>query len=226
MPPNLGTTRQRVIAAPAPGLCLDYANTRFWRGAAQPTESLADFDAWLRWLAQAQVVDAATAASLQALCTADPATAQHLFDDALRTRERLYSLFGGLVAGSNTDHDAAALAVLLAAAPARQDLVLSAGTRGWRVPMITPSVAEVLAPVLWSTADLALAAARLRLRECANPTCRWLFLDDSKGGTRRWCSMSACGNRAKAQRHFERHSRRHAQLPSAADQTPTSSISR
>jgi predicted RNA-binding Zn ribbon-like protein len=42
------------------------------------------------------------------------------------------------------------------------------------------------------------------VRECANDKCLWLFLDDSKNGTRRWCSMSACGNRAKAHRHYAR----------------------
>ena len=67
--------------------------------------------------------------------------------------------------------------------------------------MVSPVASEVLAPVLWSAADLALAAQRVRLRQCANEKCRWLFVDDSKGGSRRWCSMSTCGNHAKMQRH-------------------------
>lgn len=40
-----------------------------------------------------------------------------------------------------------------------------------------------------------------RVRECANPACTLWFLDVSRPGTRRWCSMSACGNRDKALRH-------------------------
>ena len=43
-----------------------------------------------------------------------------------------------------------------------------------------------------------------RVRRCANDKCRWVFLDDSKSANRRWCSMSACGNRAKAHRHYAR----------------------
>ena len=44
-----------------------------------------------------------------------------------------------------------------------------------------------------------LAGPRLdRVRRCANPECGWLFLDDSRAGKRRWCSMQSCGNRAKA----------------------------
>ncbi len=40
-----------------------------------------------------------------------------------------------------------------------------------------------------------------RIRGCANPECILWFLDTSRPGTRRWCSMAACGNRDKAIRH-------------------------
>ncbi|MEU0082833.1 CGNR zinc finger domain-containing protein [Streptomyces sp. NPDC006274] len=43
-----------------------------------------------------------------------------------------------------------------------------------------------------------------RIRHCANPSCVLHFYDVSKNGTRRWCSMAGCGNRAKAQRHQAR----------------------
>ncbi|GAA2331439.1 CGNR zinc finger domain-containing protein [Streptomyces kunmingensis] len=44
-----------------------------------------------------------------------------------------------------------------------------------------------------------------RIRECANPVCVLRFYDISKNGGRRWCSMAACGNRAKSRRHYARH---------------------
>jgi len=62
----------------------------------------------------------------------------------------------------------------------------------------------LLAPTLWSAADLLVGPQLQRVRQCANPACGWLFLDNSKSGNRRWCSMSACGNRAKAHRHYQR----------------------
>jgi CGNR zinc finger/Putative stress-induced transcription regulator len=43
-----------------------------------------------------------------------------------------------------------------------------------------------------------------RLRPCANDECRLFLLDRSRGGTGRWCSMSGCGNRMKARRHYQR----------------------
>ena len=35
-----------------------------------------------------------------------------------------------------------------------------------------------------------------RVKMCPAAGCGWLFLDRSKGGTRRWCSMDGCGVRA------------------------------
>jgi predicted RNA-binding Zn ribbon-like protein len=43
-----------------------------------------------------------------------------------------------------------------------------------------------------------------RLRRCASDTCRWVFVDRSRSGRRRWCDMSVCGNRAKVRRHRAR----------------------
>lgn len=40
------------------------------------------------------------------------------------------------------------------------------------------------------------------IRAC--PNCDWLFLDKSKNGSRRWCDMAVCGNRAKVARHYRR----------------------
>ncbi len=44
-----------------------------------------------------------------------------------------------------------------------------------------------------------------RVRKCANPGCVLWFLDVSKNGSRRWCSMELCGNRAKVGRFNQRH---------------------
>ncbi|MGC3002653.1 CGNR zinc finger domain-containing protein [Streptomyces sp. G35A] len=43
-----------------------------------------------------------------------------------------------------------------------------------------------------------------RIRGCAHEACVLHFFDTSRIGTRRWCSMAACGNRAKASRHYAR----------------------
>ena len=60
----------------------------------------------------------------------------------------------------------------------------------WRVPWIC---ATAMVDLLETRGD--------RIRGCANPDCVLWFLDTSRPGTRRWCSMAACGNRDKAVRH-------------------------
>jgi predicted RNA-binding Zn ribbon-like protein len=43
-----------------------------------------------------------------------------------------------------------------------------------------------------------------RLRACAAADCGYFYLDTSRSGNRRWCSMQRCGNRAKVRAHRER----------------------
>ena len=43
-----------------------------------------------------------------------------------------------------------------------------------------------------------------RLRVCENEECRWIFLDTSHSGKRKWCDMRTCGNRVKVARHRQR----------------------
>jgi len=46
-----------------------------------------------------------------------------------------------------------------------------------------------------------------RLHRCEHPGCVMLFIDTSKNGKRRWCSMETCGNREKAASHRARAKR-------------------
>jgi len=49
-----------------------------------------------------------------------------------------------------------------------------------------------------------IAAGDGRLRRCDADDCRMVFHDESRTGTRRWCSMQRCGNRAKVRAFRER----------------------
>ena len=42
------------------------------------------------------------------------------------------------------------------------------------------------------------------VKACEGPTCTLLFADHTRGHARRWCSMAACGNRAKQAAHRHR----------------------
>jgi predicted RNA-binding Zn ribbon-like protein len=80
-----------------------------------------------------------------------------------------------------------------------------------RGPATRVVVAEPSWAVGWLAADnyLDLITARPeRIRRCEHERCILWFLDTSRSGTRRWCSMAGCGNRVKASRYHRRHADR------------------
>ena len=66
------------------------------------------------------------------------------------------------------------------------------------------TIEQALGPIVESLADTLAHGELARLRTCAHPDCILKFYDDSKNGTRRWCTMSGCGNRAKAAAYLQR----------------------
>lgn len=71
-------------------------------------------------------------------------------------------------------------------------------------------VAEIEGRPAWLAltefADLRAAAAG-RIRRCEGHGCVLWFLDTTRSGSRRWCSMQSCGNRSKVRRHRARQGR-------------------
>lgn len=63
---------------------------------------------------------------------------------------------------------------------------------------------QLLSPAADSAADSLSLDDLSLIRKCENPSCILFFYDVSKNHVRRWCSMSACGNRMKAAAHYER----------------------
>ena len=182
-----------VIPAPHADVCLAFANTRYWRGTPEPTEDLLTASDLLRWAAKTERLPNAMMKRFE--------PAGELLEDAVELREIIYRCFATIAAGRvPSERELGALNAVLADAPARQRV----RPGGWDIGWAEASASTLLAPVLWSAADLLVGSQRSRVRQCANPACGWLFLDTSKGGNRRWCSMSACGNRAKAHRHYLR----------------------
>jgi predicted RNA-binding Zn ribbon-like protein len=188
-----------VLPAPAEELCLAFANTRFWRGSEPAaTEQLTTAKALGEWLI-------ANSAMPRNGRKGAPADLDVLFDDALRLREAIYRIFFAIGEGQPPPmRDLDIFNSALAATPRRLGISALGGTYAWIVTAPTASLGGMLAPVIWSAADLLTHAAERRIRLCANDKCRWVFVDRSKGGTRRWCDMSSCGNRAKSHRHYAR----------------------
>jgi predicted RNA-binding Zn ribbon-like protein len=68
----------------------------------------------------------------------------------------------------------------------------------------------MLWPVVVSAAELLTSPDVERVRQCAREGCQWMFLDLSKNGSRRWCSMTLCGSRAKSRRFYHRRRKKAA----------------
>jgi predicted RNA-binding Zn ribbon-like protein len=160
-------------------LCLDFINTVSDR-AGEPREHVETYGDLLEFARQAGAMPPAEVEELAAEATSDPAYATRVNAQALRTREVLYRIFRTIATENMPgDRDLAALNSILVDGLAKARLIREG--------------------------DAYLASGRLdRIRLCGSDTCEWLFLDESRNRSRRWCDMSTCGNREKARRHYEK----------------------
>ncbi|MFJ3901307.1 CGNR zinc finger domain-containing protein [Streptomyces sp. NPDC090025] len=147
-------------------------------------------------------------------------------EDLLTTPAGLHTWLAGHGLADRFPADAASLDAVratrraLAAVLAAPDSAAAAGQldailrRGRIRPTLTaegPGERAEFADPSWGAAWTAahdflrlLATAPDRIRRCGRPDCARYFLDTSRNGTRRWCSMARCGNRAKVARHYAR----------------------
>jgi predicted RNA-binding Zn ribbon-like protein len=119
-----------------------------------------------------------------------------------RFRDTMWSVACGLVRGEAVA--AAALEVVndsAAAAPPVPRVDPDTGRRGWVGPV---TGAQVLSAAAREAIDLLTGPGRDRVRECAAADCHLVFLDTSRPGSRRWCSMERCGNRHKVRGYRSR----------------------
>jgi predicted RNA-binding Zn ribbon-like protein len=63
--------------------------------------------------------------------------------------------------------------------------------------MGTGKLEEILAHIARDAIITFTSISAERIRFCANEKCNALFVDHSRPGKRRWCSMTRCGNRSK-----------------------------
>jgi predicted RNA-binding Zn ribbon-like protein len=201
---NRTSNTSSTIVVPRRDLCIDFANTRYWRGS-EPIETVHDFSEMVRWC-ETNAMLGREAAERALQCTEKHGRdAAVIFDDAIALRETIYRICFAIADDKTAEaRDVAAVNAALDGAPERRVLAHRERAFGWRIDRDALSAAGLLAPVLWSAGDLIVSPEVERLRHCLNDQCGWLFMDDSKNGSRRWCSMRSCGNRAKAQRHYLR----------------------
>jgi predicted RNA-binding Zn ribbon-like protein len=161
--------------------CLDFAATLAERmgRSYDRWQSTADLQ---RWLAEGGYAISAR------LTDRDLAAARTL-------REAIYRIVSAAAGGKKPKPADIALLNDWAAKPVAAPQLNSSGTESI-VAAKDPFTAN-LALIARDAIDLVTGPDLARLRECAEHSCSVLFVDLSRPGKRRWCSMSRCGNRMK-----------------------------
>ncbi|MEJ2564192.1 MAG: CGNR zinc finger domain-containing protein [Anaerolineales bacterium] len=135
-----------------------------------------------------------------------PQDARRALDRVIELREALYRIFSHSAAGTQIpNEDLASFNAALGEALHRVRLDASRDGFSWGWSDDNQNLEAMLWPILWKSAELLTSEDLKRVGECADDRgCGYLFYDNSRNHSRRWCSMESCGNRAKVQRHYQR----------------------
>jgi predicted RNA-binding Zn ribbon-like protein len=132
-----------------------------------------------------------------------PVEADAVFTRALEFRGHLYRLFRAVAEGD--DPPAESVETLRRyECEALTHAVLApsgSGEFGWMWEL-GDDLAGVFWPVAHSATELLTSGPLGRVKGCAG--CNWLFVDESKNRSRRWCTMEECGIHAKMRRYVAR----------------------
>lgn len=200
MPP----VKEHVFHVTSGRLCLDFANTVSWRGGKQ-VDWLRSYADLLSWGRQAGVLSTHQADRLRARGRRQPNEAVQMLAEAIALREVIFRTLAGIADGTHpATTDLSTLNRWLAAASARTRLGTAPNGFAWQLTKDPADLRSALWPVVRSAGELLTSGDLRRLRRCSGHTCAWLFMDTTRNGSRRWCAMTVCGNRAKARRHYYR----------------------
>jgi predicted RNA-binding Zn ribbon-like protein len=158
-------------------LCLDFVRTLRYRGTSDATEELPDGASLQAWAEEFGSFGEAPASNAVAR-------------DARVLREAIYEL----LTEASVRPAVRQRLNRFAASPVPAPSLAPSGELRWHA---ADPVLSVLALVARDALDLVTSPSLRRVRRCAGEHCGALFLDTSRPGTRRWCSMDVCGNQAK-----------------------------
>jgi predicted RNA-binding Zn ribbon-like protein len=120
-------------------------------------------------------------------------------------RSWLHGIVRRMVKGNSPDgEDLKRLNAYLERVPVHRRLVQT--KEGYRLEFspIRRDWNRVMAEIVRSFADLLISADPRRLRICENERCLWIFYDESRNRSRRWCDHRTCGNLMNVRKFRER----------------------
>jgi predicted RNA-binding Zn ribbon-like protein len=179
----------------------DFLNTDELDGAGHPVERLPSLVDATGWLADHGLLHPEARVAIDASTIPRD---HDLLAHVHKVRAALREIVEALVAERQADPPALATVNAVLRARGMVELVPSEGCFAIGHRHVGDPLDGALAGVAEPLVSLVASGDPSRLRICANDGCRWVFHDTSRTGRRRWCSMSSCGNRAKAARHRAR----------------------
>lgn len=193
-------------------ICLDFTNSVHMRKPTLAGDYLTGYAALVQWARHAGALHDALADRLARAGARDRQAADVVLARAVALREALYHIFeASMRSEAPAASDLAKLNSELSEAQRHARIVWRDGRLIWEWSEVGDqgegadvALDRMLWPIVRSAAELLTAPELARVRQCPGPDCGWLFLDTSKNGSRQWCSMETCGNRAKARRHYSR----------------------
>jgi predicted RNA-binding Zn ribbon-like protein len=188
---------------------LELVNTLDLRFSANPVDLLPTYKDLLRLAAQLELLTAEQARKLGR--SVDGKDAQRVLASTLELREALAAVLYSRIEGSRPP--ASQIQILerqFRAAAQHRRLLAGDAHLEWSWSGLERQAESPLWMLAQAASDLLVSSDAELVKDCGDPTCRWLFLDVSKNHTRRWCDMKTCGNRMKARRH-------HARIQEAGD---------
>jgi predicted RNA-binding Zn ribbon-like protein len=197
-----GVPGQLIEPAEIRWVCVDFANTVEWRGGSNPVEKMPDYDRFLQWGVKSTALSEAGADSLRREAAAHPSKAEAAFTDAIALREAIYRVLFA-VANNLPRHreDVDLLNRWYQRAMSHKGLADTGEYFLWTWEGEETSLDALTWRVAQSAGNLLTSRFAQRIKSCPGESCAWLFVDTSRNGSRRWCEMQICGNRAKVRRH-------------------------
>ncbi len=193
-------------------LGLDFSNTIDWRNGERRADGLKSFGSLVDWSVKKGIIPSGEALSILKRAKEEQAE-DSTFRRAIQLRETIYRIFSAVAHDEHpNDRDVGALNRFLSDYPVSSSIVRTGQEYGWAVAPGRGTEGRMLWPIAKSAADLLTSDQLGRVRECANEEegCGWVFLDETRSGTKKWCSSTGCGNRAKVRAWYERHEKAHA----------------
>jgi len=180
--------------------CLDFANTASGRGGSHHLDHLCSVDDLILWSHHAGLLTPVQSVVIDV----DRKVEARVVARAVKLREAIHAIAAAFAAGAPPPPPAlSTLGRTYRHALADAELVPGGDGLAWR--WSAAEAWQVLGPIAQSAITLFGAAERGRIKQCPGRDCGWVFLDRTKNGSRRWCEMKVCGNRAKLRRYHQRH---------------------